>query len=277
MNDAPLQLSTNLIEAGFALLDGDLPVFTSHAWTDHVQAWHTAESSVTGERWKQAAIAASIETHYGAGAIDKFAYEVGCYPQRIYEYRAAYRLAVQFRERFAARPENLEFSHFVVASQAPEPVAMLDRAVEETMTVRELKREIAKHTAPPLESTLAPISQDTEIQVLWQNWHLAGQSLARAVPLTSNAITYAEEEVRYILEIPEQTVQERILHAIRDDGRNEVDSIAQGLGANRDHVLVWLNRMVELGILQTRRQELTERTPGGRGPARTFFEIPEGE
>jgi predicted transcriptional regulator len=97
------------------------------------------------------------------------------------------------------------------------------------------------------------------------------------VPLTSNAITYAEEEVRYILEIPEQTVQERILHAIRDDNRNEVDSIAQGLGANRDHVLVWLNRMVELGILQARRQELTERTPGGRGPARTFFEIPEGE
>jgi hypothetical protein len=72
--DESLQLSTNLIEAGFALLDGDLPVFTSHAWTDHVQAWHTAESSVTSERWKQAAIAASIETHYGAGAIDKFAY-----------------------------------------------------------------------------------------------------------------------------------------------------------------------------------------------------------
>ena len=97
MDDDRLQLSTNLIVAGFALMD-NLPVFTSEAWTDHVAAWHTAEGSVTEERWKQAAIAASIETHYGANAIEKFAYEVGVYPQRVYEYRAAYKLAVQVRE-----------------------------------------------------------------------------------------------------------------------------------------------------------------------------------
>jgi len=273
VDDDRLQLSTNLIVAGFALMD-NLPVFTSEAWTDHVAAWHTAEGSVTEERWKQAAIAASIETHYGANAIEKFAYEVGVYPQRVYEYRAAYRLAVQVRERFAGHPENLEFSHFVVAAQAPEPLAMLDRAAEETMTVRQMKRAIAEWTAPALDSTLAAVGATTDTQVLWQTWYLAGQALARAVPLTSNAITYAVEEVRYILEIPEQTVQERILHAIREDGRDEVDSIAQGLGANRDHVLVWLNRMVELGTLTARRQEMTERTPGGRGPARTYFEIP---
>jgi hypothetical protein len=269
------QLSTNLVVAGFAFPDNDLPIFTSHSWTDYVQAWHTAERNVTDERWRQAAIAASIETHYGQGSVEKFAQEVGCHPQRVYEYRAAYRLAVAFKERFAERPVNLEFSHFVVAAQAPEPVEMLDRAAEETMTVREMRREIAKTTAAPLSATLAPVGQDPRIVALWEAYQAAGRALAAVVPLASNAITYAEEEVRYILEIPEQSIQDRILHVIQEDGRNEVSTIAQGIGSNRDHVLVWLNRMVELGVLTTRRQEDSERTPGGRGPARIFFAVAE--
>ena len=267
-----IALTTNLVVAGFAFPDNDLPIFTSHAWTDYVAAWHNAEASVTEERWRQAAIAASIETHYGQGSVEKFAAEVGCHPQRVYEYRAAYRLAVAFKERFAERPANLEFSHFVVAAQSPEPIEILDRAVEETMTVRQMRRAIAEVVAAPLSATLAPIGLDERIPRLWDAYQAAGRALAAVVPLASNAITYAEEEVRYILEIPEQSVQERILYAIREDGRNEVDTIAQGIGANRDHVLVWLNRMVELDILAAERQHT-----GQRGPVRTYFSIKEGQ
>jgi predicted transcriptional regulator len=92
------------------------------------------------------------------------------------------------------------------------------------------------------------------------------------VPLTATAISYANEEVRYILELPEQSVQERIVQTI-SQGYTEADAIAKAINQDRDRVFVWLSRLVEQGVLTIREQTLEERAPGARGPARHYYEI----
>lgn len=264
-------ISQHLIHAGFGLLD-ELPVFTSGAWEDHVQAWLDAETEVTNHRWRQAAVCASVTVHFGESSIEKFAEAVGCNWRRVYEYRAAYQLATAFA-RISARPENLEFSHFVVASSAPDPVAVLEEAAAESMSVRQLKRLIAEKTAPPVDSSLPAILEDPAILQAWRDWVAAGKKLAGVAPVTGKAIAYALEEVKYALELPSQSVADRIKHLIADMDLNELDPIAQTLGQHRDVVKVWLNRMVEGGDLVRREQELDERAPGARGPARIYYEV----
>ena len=119
----------NLTEGGFATVNGDLPVFTATAWEDHVQAWTDAEQTVTEYRWRQAAIASSLSVHFGEESIVQFAQQVGIHFQRVYEYREAYRLY----QKFSARSENLDFTHYVLASSAPDPIQMLEIAAEECL------------------------------------------------------------------------------------------------------------------------------------------------
>lgn len=263
------KITDNLIVAGFGVLDGHLPVFTSSAWEDHVQAWIDAESEVTTHRWRQAAICASISVHFGEQSIKRFAESVGVHERRIYEYRAAYQLATQFAER----PPNLDFTHWIVASAAPDPVAVIEEAAETSLSVRGLKKLIAERTAPPTSSTLPAIADNPQVAAAWQQFRTACHTLSHIAPITATAINYALEEVQYALEIPEQTVAERIIHCIGELGLTELDPIAQTLGEHRDRVRVWLSRMVEGGQLTSRRQEIDERAPGARGPARVYYSI----
>lgn len=259
----------SLIVGGFGRVDGDLPVFTSAAWEDHVQAWIDAESLVTDQRWRQAAICASVTTHYGEQSVEKFAESVGVHPRRVYEYRAVYLLASKFRER----PPNLDFTHWIVASGADDPVAVIEEAAETSLSVRGLKKLIAERTAPPTSSTLPAIADNPQVAAAWQQFRAACHTLSHIAPITATAINYALEEVQYALEIPEQTVAERIIHCIGELGLTELDPIAQTLGEHRDRVRVWLSRMVESGQLTSRRQEIDERAPGARGPARVYYSI----
>ncbi|NBW16046.1 MAG: hypothetical protein EBR82_49495, partial [Caulobacteraceae bacterium] len=86
-------------------------------------------------------------------------------------------------------------------------------------------------------------------------------------------IQYAIEEAKYIIEIPAQTVQARIIDLIQNQEINELDTIAGAMSQHREVVRVWLNRMIEEGILSHRTQTLEERAPGARGPARTYYKI----
>lgn len=263
-----ISFSSELVQAGFGSLDG-LPVFTSDAWEDHVQAWIDAESLVTDQRWRQAAICASVTTHYGEQSVDKFAESVGVHPRRVYEYRAVYLLASRFRER----PPNLQFSHYVVASSAEDPLAVLEAAATDSLSVRQVKRLIADRQAPPLSTALPAISDDPRVAEAWQAFRSACHKLAQVAPITAPATNYALEEVQYALEIPAQSVADRIVYAISEAGLTELDPIAQMLGEHRDRVRVWLSRMVEAGQLTARRQEIDERAPGARGPARTYYAV----
>lgn len=264
-----VKITDSLIVAGFGLLDGDLPVFTSNQWEDHIQAWMDAEGEVTSHRWRQAAICASVAVQYGESAIAKFAESVGVAERRVYEYRAAYQLA----SRFSERPPNLHFSHYVVASSASDPLEVLQQAAENTLSVRQTKLLIADREAPPTSSSLPAISENPQVATAWQALRTACHSLAQVAPMAANALNYALEEVQYLLEIPEQTIAERIIHCVGELGLTELDPIAQTLGQNRDRVRVWLSRMVEAGQLTSRRQEIDERAPGARGPARIYYQV----
>jgi hypothetical protein len=267
---ADISFSSELVVGGYGLVDGTLPVFTSDAWEDHVQAWIDAEALVTDQRWRQAAVCASLAIHFGEQSVEKFAESVAVHPRRVYEYRAVYQLASQFRER----PPNLQFSHFVVASSADDPVAVLEAAAENGLSVRQVKRLINDRQAPPLSTALPAISDDPHVATAWQAFRDACHRLAQVAPITAPATNYALEEVQYALEIPAQSVADRIIYAISEAGLTELDPIAQMLGEHRDRVRVWLSRMVEAGQLTVRRQEIDERAPGARGPARTYYGIP---
>ncbi len=261
-----------LIVGGYGQLN-ELPVFTGSAWEDHVQAWIDAETAATEHRWRQAAICASVVTHYGEKSVERFAESVGVHPRRVYEYRAVYLLA----QEFGVRPPNLQFSHYVVASSAEEPLEVLEAAAENSLSVRQVKRLIADRQAPPVTTSLPAIADNPQVVQAWHVYQQAGRELIRVAPITSAAILYALEEIQYALEIPEQSVADRIVYAIETQELTELDTIAQALGQDRERVRVWLSRMVEAGILSVRRQELEERTPGARGPARVYYLITEAK
>lgn len=259
-----------LITTGYGQQEG-LPVFRGTAWEDHVQAWIDAETAATEIRWMQAAICASVVTKYGEGSVEQFATSVGIHPRRVYEYRAVYILA----QEFGARPPNLQFSHYVVASGSVDALDILTAAAENSLSVRDTKRLMVDRTTPPVTTSLPAIADNPDLISAWQAYRQASERLMQIAPITGTAIRYALEEVQYALEVPAQSVSDRILYAIETQGANELDTIAQALGEDRERVRVWLSRMVEADTLSVRRQELDERAPGARGPARVYYDVSE--
>lgn len=242
----------------------DLPVFHGTSWEEHVQTWLDLERVVTDQRWRQAAVVASLETHYGDKSLDKFAQDVGVSPKRLYEYRAAYRVY-----QFSGRPENLDFYHYVIASRAENPAEMIDQAAADGLTTKALRRMVTQASAPPVETPLPTLSDDPQIMAAWRNWQLATGALKTAAPKLSGLLASYIEELQYELSCPAETVESALYAAIRA-GYDEIDQIADHGGWNRLHVAVWLNRLVELGRLRSWEKA---RDPGARGPARTGYEI----
>lgn len=247
---------------GYATMDGNLPVFTQSDWPSHVQAWLDAERDVTEARWKQAAVAWSLTTHYGENSIEKFANEIGASPKTIYFYRAAYALAQK-----SGRTENLEFTHYVIASSAPDPEGYLEKAVDESLSTRALKRLIARDQAAPLDDTLPAISDDPAVMAAWRNLCIAFDALTAAAPRLSDVVKSARDDIHYEISLPPETLEKAILAEIRQ-GIDTIDDIARRLKRDRQHVIVWTNGLVELGKLVRK-----NRTTGARGPSELFFEL----
>jgi len=254
----------NLTEGGFATINGDLPVFTGSSWIDHVQAWTDAESTVTEYRWRQAAIANSLTTHYGEGQVEQFAHEIGINPRRIWEYRAAYQLYQK-----CGRPQNLDFTHYVLASSATNPEAMIEAAAEECLSTRALKRLVQASKAPALDEIVPALSDDPAVTKAWEQFQQGCQAMKAATPRLSALIHGYLEEVQYELSLPAESIKAHLFDCIQQ-GIDEIDLIAPRIKRDRIHVQVWLNRMIELGELEEFEKE---RVPGARGAARTGYRI----
>lgn len=259
-----LTLSNLHITGGFATLQGDLPVFTSADWESHIQAWIDAEREVTDVRWRQAAIAYSLDTHYGDTGVVDFARQIGISPRRVWEYRAVYDIV-----KNCERPHNLDFTHYVIASSADNPHEYLEKAAEESLSTRALKRLIRQDTTPPIEAELPAISENPAVVRAWDTVRRALADLKAAAPALGDLIDSALDDLQYEISLPPGSVKGAMLDAIRR-GYDDLDAIAHHLKKNRDHVLVWLNRLEELGEVE--RHE-AERAPGARGPARTFYTL----
>lgn len=259
-------MSAELIIGGFGQIDNDLPVFTSSGWEDHLQAWIDAESDVTSARWRQAAVAHSLVTQYGDRSVEKFAESIGIAARRVWEYRTVYAIAIAWSKN-SDRPQNLSFSHFIVAASAPNPHEYLEQASRDQLSTRALRRLITQQTAPPMDAPIPALSDDPAIVAAWHNAQVALNALKAAAPRLSAQITGFVEEIQYELSCPAETIHAAILAAI-GQGLDTVDLLAQHLRQHRDHVTVWLNRLEELGEV-----EHDERRVGARGPAETWWRL----
>jgi hypothetical protein len=253
-----------LIVGGYGRINDGLPVFASSGWEDHLQAWLDAEHDVSAARWRQAAIAYSLVTHYGDHAVEKFAAQIGIAPRRVWEYRSVYAL-VKDRER----PQNLDFTHYVIASSAPDPQQALEVAADQSLSTRALRRMIASQSAGSIEEAIPGLSENPAIAQAWQQARSALVALRSAAPRLTGLISGYIEEIEYELSCPADTIRNHLLTAIRQ-GHDTVDILAAHLRRDRDHIRVWLNRLAELGEV-----EHAERRVGARGPAEVYWIVTE--
>jgi len=247
---------------GYATLDGDLPVFTQSDWISHAQAWQDAERDATEARWKQAAVAFSLVTHFGDGSVEKFASEIGVSPRRLWEYRAAYALVQN-----CGRSHNLDFTHYVIATSSPDPAGYIERAAEESLSTKALKRLITRDKAQPLDAELPALSEDAGVMAAWRAVCVALDALRLTAPRLAGVIDAARDDLQYEISLPPDSIKGAILAEIRQ-GIDTIDEIARRLKRDRQHVIVWINRLEELGEI-TRQNRRT----GPRGPSEMFFEL----
>ena len=268
-----------LIIDGYAQFDTQLPVFTASSWEDHVQAWLDADESISDQQWRQAAVAMSLNTHYGENAVDKFAAEVGTSARSIRLYRQAYRLRREWEDRrqsdeFGKRLPNLNFVHFVYAANEKietrdKQIEYLERAASETLSTRALYAVIAADLARALDAAPPPPMENEQIAQAWQQWRQATNMLRGLVPRLSSLLDVYVEEIQYELSRPSETAEQQILDAIAD-GYDDVETMARYLHKDRAIVQVWLNRMVEEGRLDEFEKG---RAPGARGAAKIGYAV----
>lgn len=216
--------------------------------------------------------------------VRKVAQEVGVTPRTIYQNAQIHKTF------FAETPESEirslqdgtldhleEKEYYRAALRSPDPHETIEyfarqKATDPNFSTGDAWKVVKGRTIPPLHSELPAIADEDVLRV-WRSYLAAGQDLARAVPAASESVRYAVDDIKYIIETPAQTVQGRIISLIQNQGINELDPIAHAMSQHRDVVKVWLNRMVEDGTLTSRQQIAEERIPGGRGPARTYYDI----
>ena len=218
-------------------------------------------------------------------AVRKVAADLGVTPRTIYQ-------NAQIHKTFFDQPQETterafsslgpvdhleEKEYFKAALRSPDPHETIEyfarqKAADPNFSTGDAWRIVKNREVPALQSELPPVATE-EVMQSWRAWCRACDELIKRVPRLYETIQYAIEEAKYIIEIPAQTVQARIIDLIQNQEINELDTIAGAMSQHREVVRVWLNRMIEEGILSHRTQTLEERAPGARGPARTYYKI----
>lgn len=265
----------DLIVGGYGRIDGDLPVFTGSTWEDHVQAWIDAEDEVSEGKWKQAAVAASVEVHYGEQSLEEFARQVGCTSRNVRLYRKAYR---RKQSRLAENGKrfpysNLSFSHWTaIPEDWPDDKAesLLDACAENSLSVRGLFRMMKQIAAPDIDAPQGITLGDNP--VLDQAWNELRAALDRfrgVAPQFTAAVSHFIEEMEFELRLPSKSNREALFEAI-SEGYDEIDEIAKLVHKDRENVRVWLLALEDEGKV---RRFQKERAPTSRGAKRTGWEI----
>lgn len=133
-------------------------------------------------------------------------------------------------------------------------------------------RAIAESSkAPALDELIPqPLSSDDTEKAL-QTYLAAARALVKAAPLAGRVLNEDhEEELRFALELPSQTYQERILAIVDEANGCDLDTVAGGLALPREQTQALLSRMVEQRRLTTRP---AERHTGARGAVRMLYEV----
>jgi hypothetical protein len=128
-------------------------------------------------------------------------------------------------------------------------------------------RMLKERKAPPLDETVPALCDQEDVLAAWEGFQGACRQLISVAPRLQNLISGYLEEVQYELTLPSQSVEETIYDLIRQ-GYDEADQIAARMKRDRIHVTVWLNRLCEIGKMESFEKE---RAPGARGQARTGY------
>lgn len=209
-------------------------------------------------------------------AVRKHAAEIGVNPRTIFQNAAIHQT---FFNSASANTNNAkegvksvleEKEYYRAAHQTEDPHATLEifarkKSEDPFFTTREAWRYVRELKAPPIDSPVPPLIEDTNVSA----WFGDFQAVVGRAPDVGlkRILRDAIDEVRYHVQKPGTTRLIQLLELI-ENKVDEQDLIATEINVDRVHVAVWLNRMEEDGLL-TRFEK--ERAPGARGAARTGY------
>lgn len=165
--------------------------------------------------------------------------------------------------RIAARAENPRETLSQFAAQ---------KASNPFFNTRDAYRQEKEKKSPPLDEVLPPLIEQEGIR----QWYGEFVRVMNSAPLPElrRIMLGAYEEIRYEVQKPIGTRRLQLLDLI-ERNVDEVDLIANQIKIDRIHVIVWLNRLQEDGLIVSFEKE---RAPGARGAARVGHRLtPEGK
>jgi hypothetical protein len=211
-------------------------------------------------------------------AVRKHAAEIGVHPQTIYQNAAIHQTF--FNSSGATRNkgingvldelEDREFYRAAMATDDPHAtIEKFARAKAENpfFSTRDAWRMIKEGKTPRLDETVPTLCDQPDAVAAWNDFQAACRKMIKAAPRLQSLVNGYLEEIQYELTMPSQTV-ERVIFDLIEQGYDEADQIAIRMKRDRIHVIVWLNRLCELGKLESFEKE---RAPGARGQARTGY------
>lgn len=211
-------------------------------------------------------------------AVRKHAAALGVHPRTIYDNASVHKTffnsgsATSNKLRDGLLDILQEADFYRAALRTDDPWATIERFAKAKsddpfFSTRDAWRMTKEDKTPPLDETIAALCDQPEIVDAWTEFQAVCRKLISAVPRLQGLVNGYLEEVQYELTLPSQTVEQAICD-ILIQGWDEVDMIASRMKRDRIHVTVWLNRMVEIGRLESFEKE---RAPGARGAARTGY------
>jgi hypothetical protein len=211
-------------------------------------------------------------------AVRKHAAALGVHPRTIYGnasvhktfFNSASANSNKLKDGLLDILEDADF--YRAAMQTEDPHATIEKYAQEKtknpfFSTRDAWRMNKEATTPPLDQTVPALCDQEDVVEAWGEFQDICRKLATVAPRLRGLINGYLEEVQYELTVPPQTVEQTIYELLRQ-GWDEVDQVAERMKKDRIHVQVWLNRLCEIGKLESFEKE---RAPGARGAARTGY------
>ncbi len=127
-------------------------------WARLVADGRAARSTADGGRWRIGGLALLVERRYAAGALQRFAEEIGESYGSVRRYRW---VAKAYDPNARARFSTLSFSHFQAVAGMPDKLVWLERAERGTWSVDRLTRE--SHKAPSKGKTKTSVPSEVAL------------------------------------------------------------------------------------------------------------------
>lgn len=127
-------------------------------WESLVSEWAEGASLELEGQLRQARAAAGVVRSYGMGAMEGFAYEVGCSKTKVYDYARVWAVYGHiFEGEHSGRLETLGITHLVKSLSAPDPLEVATEAHDEGLTTRQTEERAKERTMPKNVETITYI------------------------------------------------------------------------------------------------------------------------